>query len=619
MKLTKLVLQNFRGFKEYIEIPISNLSVFIGRNDIGKSTILEALDILLGGNTIKFDKEDVCKFKENSEECIIGGVFSSVPPELIIDETATTSLSEELLLFKDDSLFLLYKTKSTSTLKPFIRTNFPTNKHYKGILDKKLDELQKITEEIGIDKENIPYNASVKGSIRKAIRNHISMTNKKGLVLSEQDVSIDKEDGKSIFDKLLKYLPIYSLFQSDRKNEDQDKEAQDPLKTATKEILGTLGPELSKIEIDVKNYVKKLADITLKKLEEMNPELADIIEPEFSKTPDWSTVFKYSLKTKDDIPLNKRGSGVRRMILLNFFRAKAEKILEEETEKQNRFSNNIIYAFEEPETSQHPNHQKLLIESFIELAQNNSIQIILTTHSPGIAKLLPKESVMLLKKSNSQIQICYGSDEILKDVSTILGIMPDIDPEIIKNIKLVICVEGHTDVDFIKNINQAIPELNSLVDIGRKDIVIIPLGGSSLQFWVNHKYLKNLDAAQVHIYDSDIGSTSSNNYTEYIDAINNSWDKSIAFATQKRELENYIHPNLINLKFGSSFSVDSNWDTMDIPTELKSSGVRMRQGKIKDCLCMELSKNMSKDKLMELGAWDEINLWFQKMKELLEL
>jgi AAA15 family ATPase/GTPase len=47
MKLAKLKIQNFRGYKDEIIIEFGNLISFVGKNDIGKSTILEALDIFL--------------------------------------------------------------------------------------------------------------------------------------------------------------------------------------------------------------------------------------------------------------------------------------------------------------------------------------------------------------------------------------------------------------------------------------------------------------------------------------------------------------------------------------------------------------------------------------------
>lgn len=47
MELKTVKLRNFRGYKESINIEMDNLIAFIGKNDAGKSTILEALEIFL--------------------------------------------------------------------------------------------------------------------------------------------------------------------------------------------------------------------------------------------------------------------------------------------------------------------------------------------------------------------------------------------------------------------------------------------------------------------------------------------------------------------------------------------------------------------------------------------
>lgn len=45
MKIHSLKLKNFRGYKDELSISFGDLTAFVGRNDVGKSTILEALDI----------------------------------------------------------------------------------------------------------------------------------------------------------------------------------------------------------------------------------------------------------------------------------------------------------------------------------------------------------------------------------------------------------------------------------------------------------------------------------------------------------------------------------------------------------------------------------------------
>src|SRR5690554_1210387 len=131
----------------------------------------------------------------------------------------------------------------------------------------------------------------------------------------------------------------------------------------------------------------------------MNPEIADSLNPVIppSDSLKWLDVFKsVSIACDEDIPINKRGSGVKRLILLNFFRAEAERRKREENIPS------VIYAIEEPETSQHPSHQRKLIEAFIELANAENTQVIMTTHSPAIVKLLDFEHLQLVKNGNGK-------------------------------------------------------------------------------------------------------------------------------------------------------------------------------------------------------------------------
>jgi hypothetical protein len=86
----------------------------------------------------------------------------------------------------------------------------------------------------------------------------------------------------------------------------------------------------------------------LGKLSELDSSLASTLQPNFKAEPKWDSLFKLSLTGDNEIPINKRGSGVRRLILLSFFQAELER--RRAVEK----IDSVIYAIEEPETSQHP-------------------------------------------------------------------------------------------------------------------------------------------------------------------------------------------------------------------------------------------------------------------------
>lgn len=230
------------------------------------------------------------------------------------------------------------------------------------------------------------------------------------LQLVEFEVSKLKEEGKSILSKIESEFPLYTLFQADRKNCDEDSEVQDPLKEAVKEILKNeeLQKELEGIADKVREKLIDVSERTLEKLKEMSPEIASTLQPIIPDTNSlkWTDVFKkVSICGDENIPINKRGSGVKRLILLNFFRAEAERRLQEKNIPK------IIYAIEEPETSQHTENQKKLIDAFIKLSENQNTQVILTTHSPNIVKKLDFSNLRLIKVEEKNKSVC----EVIKE------------------------------------------------------------------------------------------------------------------------------------------------------------------------------------------------------------
>ncbi len=395
MKIKQIKLENFRIYKEEIVIDFNDLNVFVGKNDIGKSTILEALDIFFNENkgVIKIDKDDINKQNRNdgNTEIKICVVFEEFPNTLTIDATNPTTLAEEYLLQSNGTLEIVKKYPNAGKEKIFIKANHPTNPYCSELLLKKNADLKKLLTD-DIECEDRTKNAV----IRKSIWNHYS----NDLQLNEIEIEVAKLDAKNTWEQLKNYMPLYSIFQSDRKNSDGDSEIQNPMKFAVQEILKDeeLKTILNKVAVDVEAKLKKVAEKTLEKLNEMNPEIADSLTPVIptAESLKWVDVFKnVSITGDEDIPINKRGSGVKRLILLNFFRAEAER-----RQKEKKVPD-IIYAIEEPETSQHPNHQRKLIEAFIELSHTDNTQIILTTHSPSIVKLLEFNHLKLIKENDS--------------------------------------------------------------------------------------------------------------------------------------------------------------------------------------------------------------------------
>ena len=605
MKLRKLILKNFRGYSEEIKIDIDDLTALIGRNDVGKSTILEALDIFF--NQLKFDLKDK-NILHLDEETIIGCVFDDLPDEITL-ENVTTSFSREYLLNQEGNLEVMKKYSPTGKVSIWIRAYHPSNDGYNNLLLKKNAELKAMIRAEHLDEEvNLTINSSMRVALWASLENNIR--------LELMDISADQADEKKLWPKIEPMLPTYRLFKADRPSSDEDAEAQDPMQHAMKIALEEQSEQLGTIANEVQRKVSEVASKTIQKLNDFDPELAATLTPTFKKAPAWEKAFSFALTGENSIPLNKRGSGIRRLVLFSFFRAT--------TESDFFNDKNIIYAVEEPETSQHPDAQIMIVNTFKEMVEQNGCQIIITTHVPGLAALLPVRSLRYITNSEGYPEINTGTDDsgILARIADTLGVLPDITPPLAPqhhDIKLVICVEGPNDIAFLTAISRiAHQEDPTVIDLNcTPDIMVIPLGGNTLKDWVNHNYLQKLHTPEYHIYDSD----NRNVHARYCEMINSRGDGSSARETRKREMENYIHKDVIRDLFGIEIEIN---DTMDVSSEISAL---LRQddpnGYSPDTVKRKINKlgapRMTLEMLRDRDPSEEVLGWLREISQFLSM
>lgn len=606
MNLKSITIKNFRAYQSETKIEFDQLTTIIGRNDIGKSTILEALEIFFNNQTVKIDSSDA-NIHSTSKIVEITCEFTDYPSEISIDTSSPTNLKDEYLLSTEETLVIKKKFdcgKKTPSVDIFIIANHPTEKEVSNLLELKEKELQAIIKSKSLD-------SKLKGNptMRKAIWESISDLK---LQTIEIPVSKPKEDAKRIWEQIDNYLPIFALFQSDRSSSDTDNEVQDPMKAAIATAISEVQKEINDIQQKVREKAEEIANNTHKALKEIDENLASKLDPKFNPpTPArWNGLFSIQLDTDDGIPLNKRGSGVRRMILVSFFKAEAERRLKSSSKQ------NIIYAIEEPETAQHPNNQKILIESFKSLANESDCQIILTTHSPGLASELPIKSLRFVNLDSGNLRVSFGEDVFPKIAKT-LGVTPD------SRVKILCCVEGPTDVSALcalsKAMNNKYPELPDLTN--NEKVAFVLMGGSTLKHWVNHNYLKELGKPEFHLYDNDV-----NTYQQSIDQVNNRNDNSCGQLTQKLEIESYLHKNAIIAGFDIEIEIPDqlNGDgkaTPKIFAEAYSQKIGLpntiKDTKAKKFLAERAFPNMTADMIEERDPNNEVKGWFETINELL--
>lgn len=528
MKLVKFKIENFRCYRDEVSILFDDLTAIIGRNDVGKSALMDALAIFF--EEAKLDKDDAC-LSGDRKQVRITCVFNDVPDRIVVDTDFATNLASEYLLNEDGELEIrkTYDGSLTTPKQTSVEAyaNHPSAQGLNDLLKLKRTELIARAAEKGVDLSDV--NRAAKAPIRAAIWSGAGE-----LQVLPQFISLEEESGKQAWAALGPYLPGFALFKSDRASTDQDAEAQDPLKAAIREAIKAVEPKLLEVQKHVEDEVRKLADLTVAKLREMDSTLAETLNPVIS-TKKWDTLFQTSITGPDGVPLNKRGSGVKRLVLLNFFRAAAEKAATE------NHSGAIIYAIEEPETSQHPRNQRMLMSALSDLATAPGRQVIVTTHTPMLARSVPDTSLRFVEAGQGGRTIVGGGAGTNERIARSLGVLPD------HNVKLFIGVEGKHDIAFLKGLSRAlindganVPDLEILEQEGQ--IIFFPFGGSNLALWAAR--LAPLGRPEYHICDRDHAPPMRAKYQDHIDAVSLREDCS-AVCTTKREMESYVHPEAV--------------------------------------------------------------------------
>lgn len=554
MRLKTVKLVNFRGYRDVV-VPIDEaMTGIVGRNDYGKSTILEALDIFFESGGVKVDKSDMNCFAlaSGEERFEIACEFDELPPTLVLDTNVETTLAQEYLLNASGALEVvkIFKASTGKLERTAIRCQHPAAAPLDSLLGSKIADLKKLGREMGV--AELVADERVASLWRQAIR-----TAAEPIQCQETLLDVDKglsPDAKSVWLKIEEHLPTFALFKSDRESNDGDAEAKNPLQQAVKEAQAALQEQINALERQVEESVLDVATRTLEKLKEMAPELANELKPRFKEKPKWS--FSFTLDGENGIPINKRGSGVRRLILLNFFRAEAEKVA--------GATRNVIYAIEEPETSQHPNYQVMLMKALLALAGQANRQIIITTHVPALAGLIPTTGIRYVSKDQDGVpQIRMPNDDVLKEAAEGLGVLPESG---MAGARAVVLVEGKADVVFLRHTSATLRDaghFGSSIDDER--IVPIPIGGcGSVKHWVTLKVADSLGIPWCVFLDSDVGDDpvavkSIQKRKAEVEAVGRPF-----YSTRKREIENYLCPDLIMRMTGTEVSYTDTCDAKKI-------------------------------------------------------
>ncbi len=579
MRIARIALEGFRCFRERTEIKVGGITTLVGKNDSGKSSVLHALDVFFGGNP---DAEDLTKGIGQDRAMTIEVSFSEFPEAFELEDNVPTTLASENLL-DEEGLLTIREAFSPDTLSK------KTKKPAMSIIaqdfeDEQFSNLCSLSE-TELNKRGQAFNLGFKKSgagitnkdKRQALR---EVADSRGMhKLWMQLGNVEK-----VLNRIAPYLPQFTLFPADYRLSEEETTFQSKFKVVVETAIEEI-KEKKSIEGDltkrIDNEVQKIHSL----LKQHTDEVASMRPvPSFN----WKDLVKFRIECTDaqgqSIAFGKRGSGLRRLLMVAYFQYLAQR-RSEGLEIHGR-----IFAVEEPETYLHPGAQRVLLSSFAEIASEG--QVLLSSHSPVFAGSTRQDDLVLVRRQNGVGRICQGSDLDLLELARELGVEPS---DQIFGYKACVFVEGESDVTFLTRTSELFKEAGRIDrTFAEGGIGLIPLGGKdSLQHWVARKALRNLSVRYGVLIDSDRKRDQDN-----IPQRKLNWkakcekEGASFFITKKREMENYMHPDAVKN------SVPEKYHDFDDFTDMKKE--------FGDNVCnvingMDAKQLLERDKYMENG------------------
>lgn len=424
MRLHRLTVQGFRRLND-VTVLFGDATFCIGANNVGKSSILRALQVLLSGSKNLPESDfyseidpatGAQKVAAQGDQVVLEAEFRDVPDE-----------SDEWRGFKGRVLDGVDETSGEPVRRFFYRKTFPLGK---PVI---IEVLSKKRNVAGAFARAETTNDLVKAGLpAEALAQVLELSDKK-LTAAERkkldevneywDIDDEEEWVKNpggIVGNVLSKLPRYIIIPAKPSSEEIDGKGG--------ELRQTLGALFDEVRDQSENY--KVAQEHLDRLaNELNPadatsefgkmmtELNDVLAGVFPETqinvaadlsdPNKaiSPTFEVTMSSNVETDIERQGTGVVRAAVFGLLRFRQKWLSEREDNPGTGPARRLIVGFEEPEIYLHPSAANQMRDTIYELSEGS--QIIATTHSPYLVDLSrkPRQILNRLNLSEAAIEI----------------------------------------------------------------------------------------------------------------------------------------------------------------------------------------------------------------------
>lgn len=515
MRIVEIEISNFRSLRS-VKMPIDDLTILIGRNGAGKSSLLKALELFFTPNA-KYSEEDF--YNKDTREPIRIAIKFRLNNDKESEEFQKYVIEEEdgHKYIKVVKIMKFPASKSNQSYHGVVRdipqfSNLPSRK----------DDLIKRYKELQEEFPDLPPLGSkpTKKKILEVLEKYKNLHPEKWEETLQEDQFFGyKEVGHGKIDKFIKFLLVPAVKSVSEEVEYKKGSIITELTQLIIEEHIRSIPEFSRLEKRYKHLLKSLE--ARRKTEkdrlflELSNELTQILKkfaPNTQASISWDNLEDFRiplpaptvLVTEDgfETSVERVGHGTQRALLFSLLQYMVTKRYEfnnmknvsEDPDKKNQ-KLTLLLVIEELELYQHPQRQKHLRKLFTNLAGNTfggfNIQVMYSTHSPFLISTDTFDSLRLFKKVKTQKSsrlretkiYRYPQQELQKDLKRygidspskhVKKFTTTVNPIINEGFfaDKVVLVEGDSDRAALEVVAK-----HKGVDLDGNNISIIPVGG----------------------------------------------------------------------------------------------------------------------------------------------
>lgn len=434
MKLEALRIKGFRSLRELDWVPLYNITILTGGNDTGKSSFIDALNLLFTDKS-RVSEQDFSRFgSEQAGEIVIEGRLRLNAKEIEKLNQATSNAADFVtdnylhvrrMFTKDGNQSLEAKKMVCADTRVERVLAQPREFRAQDVID--------LCNELGIDISDC--------------RNQDQRLEKLGQWRSEQALI---EGWVPLPDFLRSFLPRVQLFSSESAL-DPESEINKHLRSFFPELLrdgkyaGQLASIQKEIQADLDAEVEKIVPIIQKYVPDIE---AVSIRPRFNFESGLGHCSLELKKKGQIVDLTRSGAGIRRRLSLAAMEWGSQ-LLQNRTED----SPPLLIAFDEPDSHLDYNQQRKIFEIIKSFAAMPNVQVVVATHSLNLIDRVPLEQINhfnLDSSSTTYVERLSGpgvTDPEVQDFLYLISQTMGLKNSILLHERCFLVVEGDTEMN----------------------------------------------------------------------------------------------------------------------------------------------------------------------------